>query len=145
MDRFAFSVIWEVTKDGDVVNVDFVKSLIHSIGALTYQQAQGMIDQPDDETNVKASAVKRLAALARVFRARRIAAGALTREFFTLCVYVFYSSSGTCHQTSCSNHSTLFKSLHSRFFLSYIKTHTPPLIIIDNDHIIPQYSCKPRS
>jgi len=55
-----------------------VKSVIHSIGALTYQQAQGMIDQVDDEEDVKACAVKRLAVLARVFRARRIAAGALT-------------------------------------------------------------------
>jgi exosome complex exonuclease DIS3/RRP44 len=78
VDRYAFSVLWEVTRDADIINVDFKKSLIHSIGALTYQQAQGLIDQPDDENDIQASAVKRLALLARKFRQRRIDAGALT-------------------------------------------------------------------
>lgn len=78
VDRFAFSVIWEVTPDAEIVGVDFHKSMIHSIGALTYQQAQTMIEQPDDADNVQACAVKGLASLARKFRQRRIEAGALT-------------------------------------------------------------------
>ena len=78
VDRFAFSVLWEVTPEADIVDVQFKKSIIHSIAALTYQQAQGMIDQPDDETDIKASAVKRLNSLARILRKRRIDAGALT-------------------------------------------------------------------
>lgn len=78
VDRFAFSVLWEVTPNADIINVEFKKSIIHSIAALTYQQAQGMIDQSDDENDVQACAVKRLASLARLFRAKRIAAGALT-------------------------------------------------------------------
>jgi len=78
VDRFAFSVLWEVTPDAEIINVEFKKSIIHSIAALTYQQAQGMIDQPDDDEDIQAGAVKRLASLARKFRAKRIAAGALT-------------------------------------------------------------------
>ena len=78
VDRFAFSVLWEVTPEVDIADVQFKKSIIHSIAALTYQQAQGMIDQPDDETDIKASAVKRLNSLARILRKRRIDAGALT-------------------------------------------------------------------
>jgi exosome complex exonuclease DIS3/RRP44 len=78
VDRYAFSVLWEVTPDAEIVNVDFKKSLIHSISALTYQQAQSFIDQPDDPYDVQACAVKRLALLARKFRQRRIDAGALT-------------------------------------------------------------------
>ena len=78
VDRFAFSVLWEVTPEADVVDVQFKKSVIHSIAALTYQQAQGMIDQPDDESDIPAGAVKRLASLARILRKRRISAGALT-------------------------------------------------------------------
>lgn len=78
VDRFAFSVLWETTPEADIVNVEFKKSVIHSIAALTYQQAQGMIDQTDDENDIKASAVKRLNSLARILRKRRIAAGALT-------------------------------------------------------------------
>ena len=78
VDRYAFSVLWEVTPEAEIVNVDFKKSLIHSIAALTYQQAQSLIDQPDDSSDIQAAAVKRLALLARKFRQRRIDAGALT-------------------------------------------------------------------
>lgn len=78
VDRFAFSVLWEVTPDANIVGVEFKKTIIHSIGALTYQQAQSFIDQPDDPSDVQACAVKGLAVLAKKFRKRRIDAGALT-------------------------------------------------------------------
>jgi len=81
VDRFAFSVLWEVTPDAQIVNVEFQKTMIHSIAALTYQEAQTMIDLPDTLENMKdrqVAAVKGLAALARLFRKRRIDAGALT-------------------------------------------------------------------
>lgn len=78
VDRYAFSVLWEVTPEAEIINVDFKKTIIHSIAALTYQQAQSFIDQADDVDDVQASAVKRLAKLARKFRKRRIDAGALT-------------------------------------------------------------------
>lgn len=80
VDRFAFTVLWEVTPEAEVVNVDFHKSIIHSIAALTYQQAQSLIDKPDKDCqdDIQAGAVKRLAVLARKFRERRIKAGALT-------------------------------------------------------------------
>ncbi len=78
VDRFAFSVLWEVNPSADIVNVEFKKSIIHSIAALTYQQAQGMIDQPHNDDDIQAGTVKRLASLARQFRSRRIEAGALT-------------------------------------------------------------------
>jgi exosome complex exonuclease DIS3/RRP44 len=78
VDRYAFSVLWEMTPDAEIVNVTFKKSIIHSIAALTYQQAQSMIDQPDDDSDIQASAVKRLAAIARILRRKRIDAGALT-------------------------------------------------------------------
>eukprot|EP00522_Entomoneis_paludosa_P014331 CAMPEP_0172461050 /NCGR_PEP_ID=MMETSP1065-20121228/39244_1 /TAXON_ID=265537 /ORGANISM="Amphiprora paludosa, Strain CCMP125" /LENGTH=1142 /DNA_ID=CAMNT_0013216249 /DNA_START=23 /DNA_END=3451 /DNA_ORIENTATION=- len=78
VDRYAFSVLWEVTEDADIIDVEFHKTLIHSVGALTYQQAQSLIDQPDDPNDVHACAVKGLASLARKFRQRRINAGALT-------------------------------------------------------------------
>eukprot|EP00536_Pseudo-nitzschia_multiseries_P015552 jgi/Psemu1/218408/e_gw1.908.31.1 len=79
VDRYAFSVIWEVTPDAEILNVDFKKTVIHSIAALTYQQAQSFIDQPDNDSNdPQVGAVKRLASLARKFRKKRIDAGALT-------------------------------------------------------------------
>jgi exosome complex exonuclease DIS3/RRP44 len=78
VDRFAFSVLWEVSPKAEIVNVDFCKTIIHSVGALTYQQAQDFIEQPDDPNDVQACAVKRLAMLSRMFRKRRMDAGALT-------------------------------------------------------------------
>mmetsp|Transcript_17346 Transcript_17346/g.47865 ORF Transcript_17346/g.47865 Transcript_17346/m.47865 type:complete len:980 (+) Transcript_17346:485-3424(+) len=79
VDRYAFSVIWEVTPDAEILNVEFKKTIIHSIAALTYQQAQSFIDQPDNGGNdPQVGAVKRLASLARKFRKKRIDAGALT-------------------------------------------------------------------
>ena len=78
LDRFAFSVLWEVSPEAEIINVEFRKSIIHSIAALTYQQAQNLIDKPDDIDDVQACAVKSLASLARKLRVRRIAAGALT-------------------------------------------------------------------
>jgi exosome complex exonuclease DIS3/RRP44 len=80
VDRYAFSVLWEVTADDvpEIVNVEFKKTIIHSIAALTYQQAQIMIESDDDPNDIQAAAVKRLASLARQFRKRRIEAGALT-------------------------------------------------------------------
>lgn len=76
--RYAFSILWEVSPDAEIIDVDFQKSIIHSIAALTYQQAQSYIDQPEDDGDIQAGAVKRLASLARKFRKRRIDAGALT-------------------------------------------------------------------
>ena len=77
VNRFAFSVLWEVTPDADIVDVEFKKTIIHSIAALTYQQAQSLIDKPDQscKNDIQAGAVKRLASLARKFRSRRINAG----------------------------------------------------------------------
>ena len=75
--RFAFSVIWEMTPAGEIVDVDFCKSIIHSVAGLTYNQAQLMLDDPNIK-DVKAESVRRLNELAKIFRKRRIDSGALT-------------------------------------------------------------------
>lgn len=46
VDRLAFSVIWTLTCDADIIDVKFHKSLIRSSAALTYEQAQNKIDDP---------------------------------------------------------------------------------------------------
>ncbi|CAM9455731.1 unnamed protein product [Pylaiella littoralis] len=77
VDRFAFSVIWEMTPAGEIVDVDFCKSIIHSVAGLTYNEAQLMLDDPNVQ-DVKAESVRRLNMLAKIFRKRRMDAGALT-------------------------------------------------------------------
>lgn len=75
--RFAFSVIWEMTPAGVIVDVDFCKSIIHSVAGLTYNEAQLMLDDPNIQ-DVKAESVRRLNDLAKIFRKRRMDSGALT-------------------------------------------------------------------
>lgn len=75
--RFAFSVIWEMTSSGQIVNVEFCKSIIHSVAGLTYNEAQLMLDDPNIH-DTKAQSVRQLNGLAKIFRQRRMDAGALT-------------------------------------------------------------------
>ena len=46
VERLAFSAIWELTPDADVVNVRFTKSVIASKEAFTYEEAQIRKDDP---------------------------------------------------------------------------------------------------
>ena len=76
VERFAFSTLWEVTKDADVVNVTFTKSVIKSREAFSYEQAQARIDnasQTDDLTQ----GMRALLTLSKKLREKRMAAGAL--------------------------------------------------------------------
>lgn len=77
VDRFAFSVIWELSPLPalEVVNVKFHRSAIHSVAALAYSDAQAMLD---GQPHQLAEDVKMLGAIARELRGRRMEAGALT-------------------------------------------------------------------
>ena len=76
VERFAFSTLWEVTKDADVVDVAFTKSVIRSREAFSYEQAQLRIDdasQTDDLTR----GMRALLTLSKKLRQKRMDAGAL--------------------------------------------------------------------
>ncbi|KAL5265298.1 hypothetical protein ACHWQZ_G006138 [Mnemiopsis leidyi] len=47
VDRFSFSVVWKMRKDGTVLSTRFGKSLINSCCKLHYEHAQDMIEEPD--------------------------------------------------------------------------------------------------
>jgi exosome complex exonuclease DIS3/RRP44 len=44
VDRFAFSVIWELSPTAEIIKTEFTKSIIKSRASLTYEQAQLRID-----------------------------------------------------------------------------------------------------
>lgn len=46
VERLAFSAVWEMTPDAEVVNVRFFKSVIASKAAFTYADAQARMDDP---------------------------------------------------------------------------------------------------
>lgn len=76
VERYAFSVIWEVTPDIEVVSTDFTKSLIRSRHAYEYEEAQAVIDDPA-QTHSLAVSMRILLDLSRKLRQRRMDAGAL--------------------------------------------------------------------
>ncbi|KAJ3036866.1 exosome catalytic subunit dis3 [Rhizophlyctis rosea] len=77
VDRLAFSCIWEITPDADVVKVRYTKSVIRSKASFTYDEAQARLEDPklDDPVSL---GIKALNSLAKKLRARRIERGALT-------------------------------------------------------------------
>ncbi|EJD04795.1 RNB-domain-containing protein [Fomitiporia mediterranea MF3/22] len=76
VERLAFSVIWEITSEAEIVNVRFSKSVIASKAAFTYEEAQLRKDDPHQQDELTSS-IRLLNSLARKLRAGRMAAGAL--------------------------------------------------------------------
>jgi exosome complex exonuclease DIS3/RRP44 len=77
VERYAFSTIWEMTPNADIVNSTFTKSVIKSREAFSYEQAQIRIDdrsQNDELTN----GMRTLLALSKKLNQKRMAAGALS-------------------------------------------------------------------
>jgi exosome complex exonuclease DIS3/RRP44 len=77
IERYAFSTIWEMTPEADIIKVDFMKSVIKSREAFSYEQAQLRIDdnsQNDELTN----GMRTLLMLSKKLKAKRMQAGALS-------------------------------------------------------------------
>lgn len=68
------------------MNVDFMKGIIKSRAALTYAEAQKIIDDPSDNSEL-AQSIRGLNSLARIFRKKRIDAGALTLASTQVTIY----------------------------------------------------------
>ena len=76
VERYAFSVIWVITKKADIVSSSFTKSVIRSREAFSYEQAQMRIDdkfQKDELTQ----GMRILLKLSKKLRQKRMDAGAL--------------------------------------------------------------------
>ena len=76
VERYAFSTIWEITKNAEIVNCSFTKSVIRSREAFSYEAAQFRIDdkfQTDDLTQ----GMRTLLMLSKKLRQKRMDAGAL--------------------------------------------------------------------
>ncbi|KAJ9650225.1 exosome catalytic subunit dis3 [Neophaeococcomyces mojaviensis] len=76
VERFAFSTIWELTPDADIVSADFTKSVIYSREGFSYEAAQKRIDDKSAQDPLTAG-MRHLLALSKLLRAKRMAAGAL--------------------------------------------------------------------
>ncbi|OPL33363.1 exosome rrp44-like complex exonuclease, partial [Mytilus galloprovincialis] len=86
VERFAFSVLWEMTKEAEIVKTDFTKSIILSKASLTYAEAQMRIDDPAMTDNTTKS-LRWLNKLAKILKQRRIDNGdtnSMVEEFMLL-------------------------------------------------------------
>ncbi|KAG2013854.1 mitotic control protein dis3 [Coprinopsis cinerea AmutBmut pab1-1] len=76
VERLAFSTIWELTPEADIVSVRFFKSVIASKAAFTYEEAQIRKDDKNLKDDITES-IRLLNHLAIKLKGKRMAAGAL--------------------------------------------------------------------
>ncbi|KAL8635473.1 MAG: hypothetical protein Q9228_007035, partial [Teloschistes exilis] len=74
--RYAFSTLWEITKDADIVNSTFTKSVIRSREAFSYEQAQSRIDD-EAQTDELTQGMRALLMVSKKLKRKRMDAGAL--------------------------------------------------------------------
>ncbi len=87
VERMAFSVFADVSRDGKVKSARFAKSVIRSAARLTYKQAYEILNQPP-RGDTLAGNVHVAWELASVLRKRRFAAGSLDLDFPELKVWL---------------------------------------------------------
>lgn len=77
VERLAFSVIWEMTPQAEIISTKFTKSVIKSCAALSYVEAQARMDDSRlmDPLTID---LRNMNNLAKIMRQRRIERGALT-------------------------------------------------------------------
>ena len=76
-ERLAFSVLWEFDKDNlEIKNIKYGKSVIKSLAALEYGQAQKILNDPNDNSQM-AMSIKIMDKITRHLKQKRLDAGAL--------------------------------------------------------------------
>jgi exosome complex exonuclease DIS3/RRP44 len=76
VERFAFSCIWELDQDANILATRFHKSVIKSKQAMTYEEAQLIIDDASQQHDT-AKSLRNLNKLAKLLKQKRIDNGAL--------------------------------------------------------------------
>ena len=76
VERYAFSAIWEITPEADIIQTSFTKSVIRSREAFSYEQAQLRIDDRS-KSDPLTLGMRALLTLSQKLRQKRMDAGAL--------------------------------------------------------------------
>lgn len=77
VERYAFSAIWEMTPEADVVSVRFTKSVIKSREAFSYEEAQLRVEDASQEDDLT-KGIRTLLMLSKKLKQKRMDAGALS-------------------------------------------------------------------
>jgi exosome complex exonuclease DIS3/RRP44 len=73
-ERFAFSCVWELTREAEIISTYFCKSIIRSRQAMTYEEAQLKIDDLTQQ-DILSKSLRGLNSLAKILKKRRIENG----------------------------------------------------------------------
>eukprot|EP00916_Digyalum_oweni_P023777 GHVL01039402.1.p1 GENE.GHVL01039402.1~~GHVL01039402.1.p1 ORF type:complete len:738 (-),score=153.59 GHVL01039402.1:261-2474(-) len=76
-DRLTFSVLWEMTKEGEVVNKSFHKAIIRSKRAFSYEEAQMAIDDTS-RTDERSIGLRNLLLISKKIRKKRMEGGGVS-------------------------------------------------------------------
>ncbi|KAK6865145.1 exosome complex exonuclease dis3 [Apiospora arundinis] len=77
VERYAFSTLWEINSEADIVSVRFTKSVIKSREAFSYEQAQLRIDDESQQDELT-QGMRTLLMLSKKLKQKRMDAGALS-------------------------------------------------------------------
>lgn len=77
VERLAFSVIWEMTCEAEIISTKYTKSVIKSCAAMSYVEAQARMDD-SRLMDPLTTDLRNMNTLAKIMRQRRIDRGALT-------------------------------------------------------------------
>ncbi|KAA8567284.1 hypothetical protein MFRU_007g03200 [Monilinia fructicola] len=77
VERYAFSCLWEITPDAEIVNAEYTKSVIKSREAFSYEDAQKRVDDPSQQDELTTN-IRTLLMLSKKFKQKRMDAGALS-------------------------------------------------------------------
>ncbi|RKF56249.1 Exosome complex exonuclease dis3 [Erysiphe neolycopersici] len=77
VERYAFSVIWEISPEAEILNTVFTKSVIKSREAFSYEDAQARIDDRQQQDDLTIS-MRILLLLSKKLKQKRMEAGALS-------------------------------------------------------------------
>ena len=76
VERYAFSTIWEITPNAEIIEATFTKSVIRSREAFSYEEAQLRVDDSAQQDELTAG-MRILLALSKKLKQKRMDAGAL--------------------------------------------------------------------
>lgn len=74
VERFAFSCVWKIDHEANIIETKYFKSVIKSKQAMTYEEAQLIIDDPT-QTHDIAQSLRNLNKLAKILKKRRLDKG----------------------------------------------------------------------
>ncbi|KAF7884647.1 uncharacterized protein EAF02_004983 [Botrytis sinoallii] len=77
VERYAFSCLWEITPDAEIVNSEYTKSVIKSREAFSYEDAQKRVDDASAQDELTTN-IRTLLMLSKKFKQKRMDAGALS-------------------------------------------------------------------